>query len=109
MDSVRLGVSRSIEGYARKLEGEVNVQHPARIWAERQENKSVVNEPERLPTTGECGHHLLQIVTGWNQGIGVADEGASWRTADPSRNPQQVCRDLVQLQGNNALTHWSSG
>ena len=49
--SARLGVSRSIEGYARKLEGEVNVQHPARIWVERQENKPVVNEPERLPTT----------------------------------------------------------
>jgi hypothetical protein len=95
--SARLGVSRSIEGYARKLEGEVNVQHPARIWVERQENKSVVNEPERLPTTGECGHHLLQIVTGWKQGIGVAAEGASWRTADPSRYPQQVCRGLVQL------------
>jgi len=62
--SARLGVSRSIEGYARKLEGEVNVQHPARIWVERQENKSVVNEPERLPTTSECGHHLLQIVKG---------------------------------------------
>ena len=46
----RLGVSRSIEGYARKLEGEVNVHHPARIWVELQENKSVVNEPERLPT-----------------------------------------------------------
>ena len=76
---------------ARKLEGEVNVQHPARIWVERQENKSVVNEPERLPTTGECGHHLLQIVKGWKQGIGVAAEGASWRTADPSRYPQQVC------------------
>ena len=70
MDSVRLGVSRSIEGYARKLEGEVNVQHPARVWVELQENKSVVNEPERLPTTGECGHHLLQIVKGWKQGIG---------------------------------------
>ena len=68
--SARSGVSRSIEGYARKLEGEVNVQHPAHIWVERQENKSVVNEPERLPTTGECGHHLLQIVKGWKQGIG---------------------------------------
>ena len=26
-----------------------------------------------------------------------AAEGASWRTADPSRYPQQVCRGLVQL------------
>ena len=53
--SARLGVSRSIEGYARKLEGEVNVQHPARIWVERQENKSVADEPGRLPTASECG------------------------------------------------------
>ena len=68
--SVRLGVSRSIEGYARKLEGEVNVQHPARIWVERQENKSVVDEPGRLPTASECGHQLLKVVTGWKQGIG---------------------------------------
>ena len=105
----RLGVSQSIEGYARKLEGEVNVHHPARIWVERQENNSVVNEPERLPTTSESGRHLLRIVKGLKQGTGAAAEGASWRTADPSRNPQQVCRDLVQLQGNNALTHWSSG
>ena len=57
----------------------------------------MVNEPERLPTTSECGHHLLRIVTGWKQGIGVAAEGASWRTADPGRYPQQVCRGLVQL------------
>jgi len=57
----------------------------------------VVNEPERLPTTSECGHHLLQIVKGLKQGIGAAAEGASWRTADPSRYPQQVCRGLVQL------------
>ena len=57
----------------------------------------MVNEPERLPTTSECGHHLLQIVKGRKQGIGVAAEGASWRTADPSRYPQQVCRGLVQL------------
>ena len=58
---------------------------------------SVVNEPERLPTTSECGHHLLQIVKGRKQGIGVAAEGARWRTADPSRYPQQVCRGLAQL------------
>ena len=97
VDNARLGVSRSIEGYVRKVEGEVNVQHPARVWVERQENKSVVNEPERLPTTCECGHHQLQIVNGWKQGIWVAAEGASWGTADSSRHPQQVCRGLVQL------------
>jgi hypothetical protein len=95
--SARLGVSRSIEGYARKLEGEENVQHPARIWVERQENKSVVNEPERLPTTSECGRHLLRIVEGLKQGTGAAVEEASWRTADPSRYPQQVCKSLAQL------------
>ena len=75
----------------------MNLHHPARIWVEEQENKSVVNEPERLPTTSECGHHLLQIVKGLKQGKGPAAEGASWRTADPSRYPQQVCRGLVQL------------
>ncbi len=63
--SARSGVSRSIEGYARKMEGEVNVRHPARLWVERQENKPVTNESERLPTTSEFGHHLLRIVTGW--------------------------------------------
>jgi hypothetical protein len=57
----------------------------------------VVNESERLPTTSECGHHLLQIVKGRKQGIGVAAQGARWRTADPSRYPQQVCRGLAQL------------
>jgi len=108
--SDRLGVSRSIEGYARKLEGEVNVQHPARIWVEQQENKFVVNEPERLPTTSECGHHLLQIVKGLKQGTGSAAEGVSWRTADPSRYPQQVCRGLAQLlsreQVNSEEAQW---
>jgi hypothetical protein len=108
--SARLGVSRSIEGYTRKLEGEVNVQHPARIWVERQENKSVVNEPERLPTTSECGRHLLRIVKGLKQGTGAAAEEASWRTADPSRYPQQVCRGLAQLlscaQVNSEEAQW---
>jgi hypothetical protein len=88
----------------------VNVQHPARIWVERQENKSVVNEPERLPTTSECGHHLLRIVEGLKQGTGAAAEGASWRTADPSRYPQQVCRGLAQLlsgaQVNSKEAQW---
>ena len=57
----------------------------------------MVNEPERLLTTSECGHNLLQIVKGQKQGIGVAAEGARWRTADPSRYQQQVCRGLAQL------------
>ena len=108
--AARLGVSRSIEGYARKLEGEVNGQHPARIWVERQENKSVVDEPGRLPTASECGHQLLKGVTGWKQGIGGAAEEASWRIADPSRYPQQVCRGLVQLllreQVNSEEAQW---
>ncbi len=108
--SDRLGVSRSIEGYTRKLEGEVNVQHPACIWVERQENKSVVNEPERPPTTSECGRHLLQIVKGLKQGTGSAAEGSSWRTDDPSRYPQQVCRGLAQLlscaQVNSEEAQW---
>ena len=90
--STRLGVSRSIEGYTQKLEGEVNRQHPARTWVERQEQKSVVHEPERLQTTSECGHHLLQIVVGLKQGPEAAAEEAGWRAADPSRYPQRVWR-----------------
>jgi hypothetical protein len=39
--SARLGISRSIEGYTRKLEGEVSRQHPARPWVEQQEQKPV--------------------------------------------------------------------
>ena len=35
--SARLGISRSIEGYTRKLDGEVSQQHPARAWVEQQE------------------------------------------------------------------------
>jgi hypothetical protein len=53
--SARLGVSRSIEGYTQKLEGEVDRQHPARTWVERQEQKSVVHELEQIPTPSECG------------------------------------------------------
>ena len=48
----------------------------------------------RLPVSADT---LLQIVKGRKQGIGVAAEGARWRTADPSRYPQQVCRGLAQL------------
>ena len=88
----------------------MNLHHPARIWVEEQENKSVVNEPERLPTTSECGHHLLQIVKGLKQGTGAAAEGDSWRTADPSRYLQQVCRGLAQLlsreQVNSEEAQW---
>jgi hypothetical protein len=106
----RLGVSRSIEGYARKLEGEVNLQHPARIWVERQENKSVVHEPERLPATSECGHHLLQIVIGLKQGAEAAAEEAGWRATDPSRYLQRECRGLAQLlsreQVNSEEAQW---
>jgi hypothetical protein len=57
----------------------------------------VVNEPEQLPTTSECGRHLLRIIKGLKQGTGTSAEEASWRTADPSRYPQQVCRGLSQL------------
>jgi hypothetical protein len=39
----KLGVSRGIEGYTKKLEGEVNRQHPARVWVERKERKSAAN------------------------------------------------------------------
>jgi hypothetical protein len=88
----------------------VNWQHPARNWVERQENKSVVHEPERLPTTSECGHHLLQIVMGLKQGTEAAAEEAGWRAADPSRYPQRVCRGLAQLlsreQVNSEEAQW---
>jgi hypothetical protein len=70
----------------------------------------VVNEPERLPTTSECGHHLLQIVMGLKQGTEAAAEGAGWRAADPSRYPQRVCRGLAQLlsrgQVNSEEAQW---
>jgi hypothetical protein len=95
--STRLGVSRSIEGYTQKLEGEVHRQHPARTWVERQEQKSRGHEPEQIPTTSECGHHLLQIVTKLKQGADAAAEEAGWKAADPSRYPQQVCRGLARL------------
>ena len=94
--STRLGVSRSIEGYTQKLEGEVNQQHPARTWVERQEQKSGGHEPEQIPTS-ECGHHLLQIDTKLKQGADAAAEEAGWKAADPSRYPQQVCRGLARL------------
>ena len=86
--NTRLGVSRSIEGYTKKLEGEVHRQHPARIWVEWQEQKSRGHEPEQIPTTSECGHHLLQIVTNLKQGADAAAEEAGWKAADPSRYPQ---------------------
>ncbi len=88
----------------------MNLQHPARIWVEWQENKSVVHEPERLQTTSECGHHLLQIVMGLKQGTEAAAEEAGWRAADPSRYPQRVCRGLAQLlsreQVNSEEAQW---
>jgi hypothetical protein len=80
--STRLGVSRSIEGYTQKLEGEVHRQHPARTWVEGQEQKSRGHEPERTPITSECGHHLLQIVTNLKQGADAAAEEAGWKAAD---------------------------
>jgi hypothetical protein len=69
--SDRLGVSRSIEGYSQKLEGEVDRQHPARTWVERQEPKSVVHELEQIPTPSECGHHLLQTAGTRNKCVGA--------------------------------------
>jgi hypothetical protein len=51
--NTRLGVSRSIEGYTQKLEGEVHQQLPARTWVEWQEQKSRGHEPEQIPTTSE--------------------------------------------------------
>jgi hypothetical protein len=95
--NTRLGVSRSIEGYTKTLEGEVHRQHPARTWVERQEQKSRRHEPEQIPTTSECEHHLLQMVTNLKQGAEAAAEEAGWKAADSSRYPQQVCRGLARL------------
>ena len=98
--NTRLGVSRSIEGYTKTLEGEVHRQHPVRTWVEWQEQKaqkSRGHEPEQMPTTSECEHHLLQIVTTLKQGADAAAEEAGWKAADPSRYPQQVCRGLARL------------
>ena len=60
--NARLGVSRSIAGYAQQLEGEVSQQHPGRTWVERQEGKSEGHPLKQPPTTSECGHNLLQMV-----------------------------------------------
>jgi len=86
--NTRLGVSRSVEGYTKTLEGEVHRQHPARTWVERQEQKSRGHETEQVPTTSECEHHLLQMVTNLKQGEEAAAEEAGWKAADPSRYPQ---------------------
>ena len=51
VDIAQLGVSRGIEGHTKKLEGEVNRQHPARVWVERQERESAAKKPDRTPTT----------------------------------------------------------
>jgi hypothetical protein len=64
--NTRSGVSRSIQGYTQKPEGEVHRQHPARTWVEWQEPKSRGHEPEQIPTTSEC--HLLHVVTNLKQG-----------------------------------------
>ncbi len=92
--NAKLGVSRSIEGYAKTVESEVSQQHPARTWVERQERKSREYQLGQPPTTHECGQHLLQIIRQPKQG---ADEEEGWREADPSRHPQQVCRGLAHL------------
>ena len=75
----------------------MNRQHPARTWVKGKEQKSRGHEPEQIPTTSECGHHLLQIVTTLKQGADAAAEEAGWKAADPSRYPQQVCRGLARL------------
>jgi len=103
--SARLGVSQSIEDYTQKLEGEVDRQHPARTWVERQEQKSVVHELEQIPTPNECGYHLLQIVTKLKQGADAAAEEVGWKAADPSRYPQQVYRGLARLLSPGRVTN----
>jgi hypothetical protein len=95
--SAQLGVSRGIEGYTKKLEGEVNRQHPARAWVERQERKSAAKESERMLTPHECANQLLQLVTGLQQDATEAAMKIGWRAADPSRYPQHVCRGLAGL------------
>lgn len=74
--NAKLGVSRSIEGYAKTVESEVSQQHPARTWVERQERKSREYQLGQPPTTHECGQHLLQIIRQPKQG---ADEEEGWR------------------------------
>jgi hypothetical protein len=102
--NTRLGVSRSIEGYTRKLESEVGQQHPARAWVERQEEKPVAHELEQILTPSECGRQRLQMVTKLKQGATAASEEVGWRAADPSRYPQQVCRGLAQLLSKGKVT-----
>jgi hypothetical protein len=59
---------------AQKLEGEVSQQHPGRTWVERQGGKSEGLPLEQLPTTSECGHHLLQMVKKLKQGVDAVTE-----------------------------------
>ena len=91
------GVTRSIEGYTKKLEGEVDRQHQARVWVERKEPKSAAKDSERMLTPHECASHLLQIVTGLQQDATEAAIQIGWRAADPSRYPEHVCRGLTRL------------
>ena len=65
--NARLGVSRSIAGYAQQLEGEVSQQHPGHTWVERQEG-SARHPLKQPPTASECGHNLLQMVINENKG-----------------------------------------
>ena len=80
--NTRLGVSRSIEGYTKTLEGEVHRQHPARTWVERQEQKSRGHEPEQIPTTSECAPpvadgHKPETGRGGSSGGGWMEGGGS--------------------------------
>ena len=94
--NARLGVSRSITGYAQQLGGEVSQQHPGRTWVERQERSA--EHPLKLPpTASECGDHLLRMVEKQQQGGNEVPEEERWEAVDPSKCPQQVCRGLAQL------------
>jgi hypothetical protein len=95
--SAKQGIRRRVESYMHKLEGEVNRQHPARTWVERQKEKSAVQEPEQIPSTSECERHMLRIFMKLRQETTVAAEEARWRAADPSRYLQPVCRGLARL------------
>jgi hypothetical protein len=97
--SAQSGVSRSIEGHTKKLEGEVHRQHPARVWVERKERKPPAKEPERTSTTHACASQLSQLANELHQDVtGTATE-IDWRAADPSRNPKNVCRVINRMTG----------
>jgi hypothetical protein len=96
--SVQLGDSRGIESHTKKLEGEVNRQHPARVWVERQERESAAKKPEWTTTTHECTSQLSQLVTGLQQDATEAAKGCSELEGTPTEQLRAVVNFLQEME-----------